>query len=296
MKNRRKKFAVLLIDDQNDFCSTKGSLYVPGAEKDNERLGKWIKNNGDHIDHISFTLDTHAVNDISHPTLWRDKHGNMPKPFTAILHHMILSGEYTPVAFVREITEYVRRLEEIAAEEVKQGIPFPIPVHLIWPIHCVAGSEGAALDPVISEALAHWSTLNPYNIPLPTVKGDYPLSEHFGAFEAQVPDINYPETTMNQGLVKTLEEYDKVIFAGQAKSHCVATTLKQAIFKAPTLASKFIILEDCMSSVPNGPAAGVTFEELAQPIYDLAKQKGIYFTNTKDLVLSQVGSLANAVI
>ena len=36
---------LMIIDPQNDFCLKNGSLSVPGADKDMERLAKMIENN-----------------------------------------------------------------------------------------------------------------------------------------------------------------------------------------------------------------------------------------------------------
>jgi len=285
----RTKNALLIIDAQNDFCKPGAPLYVQGAEKDNERLASWIRNNASELDHISYTLDTHQINDISHPSLWRDKNGNMVSPHTVIRLQDLLDGKYYPVIYRQRIQEYIRKIEEIATDETANGIAFPILFHYIWPEHCIMSTEGAELSKVISDAIIHWSRQNPAYTYNAWVKGTNPLTEHFGIFKAQVDYTEFPETQLNQGLIQTLEKYDNVFFAGQAKSHCVATTLKQALYLAPNLASKFVILEDAMSDVvvPGGPDFGA----MAQPIYDLAKQKGIRFETTKTAILSPVMSL-----
>ncbi len=279
----RTKNALLIIDAQNDFCIPGAPLYVQGADKDNDRLAAWIMNNASEIDHISYTLDTHQINDVSHPSIWRDKNGNVVAPHTPISYQDLLDGKYYPVIFRQKIQEYIRKIEEIANEEVKNNIPFPILSHYIWPEHCIMGTSGAELDKKISDAIIHWARQNPAYFYEAWVKGTNPLTEHFGAFRAQVTYTEYPETQLNQNLVSKLEKYDNVFFAGQAKSHCVATTLKQALFEAPGLASKFVILEDTMSDVV---VPGIDFGAIAQPIYDLAKQKGIRFTTTKDAILT----------
>lgn len=284
----RTKNALLIIDAQNDFCIPGAPLYVNGAEKDNDRLATWIKNNASEIDHISYTLDTHQVNDISHPSIWRDKNGNVVSPHIIITHQDLLDKKYYPVIFRQKIQEYIRKIEEIANEEIKNNIPFPILAHYIWPEHCIMGTSGAELDKRISDAIIHWARQNPAYFYEAWMKGINPLTEHFGALRAQVTYVEYPETQMNQNLVSKLEKYDNVFFAGQAKSHCVAITLKQALLEAPGLASKFVILEDTMSDVV---VPGIDFGALAQPIYDLAKQKGIRFTTTSDTVLTSAMAL-----
>lgn len=61
-----KTTALLIIDTQFDFCNPKGTLYVPGAENDVERIAQLIANFGEHINQIFVTLDTHRVLDIAH--------------------------------------------------------------------------------------------------------------------------------------------------------------------------------------------------------------------------------------
>jgi nicotinamidase-related amidase len=262
-----KKNALLIIDPQNSFCNPgdangnhKGSLYVPGADKDMKLLADWIQKNKEAIDYISITIDSHQPNDIAHPSFWQDKNGNFPSPFTQITVKDVESGIWTPRFDPARCLSYLRALEA-------QG-EFP---HVIWPVHCVIGSEGSAIYPPLMDVIIDWTIRGKF---YQTVsKGTYPFSEHFGAFQAQIPDPQRPETQLNQGLIKTLEYYQNVYLAGEAKSHCVANSLKQVMNEAPDLAAKFVILEDAMSNVPG-------FETLADPIYNRARNMGIRFSTT----------------
>ncbi len=262
MKNKN---AILIIDAQYDFCNPQGALFVDGADADMLRLANWIKANKEEIDHISVTMDSHPANDISHPSFWQDKEGNFPNPFTAISSKDIHEGNWVPRFFPKEATHYVETLEA-------QG-EFG---HFIWPYHCLIGSRGAAIDDTIMEALIDWTRVGKfYQV---VAKGTYPLTEHFGIFRANVPVANRPETQLNQALIDTLEKYQNVFLVGEAKSHCVANSLKQAMEDAPGLAQKFIILEDCMSDV-----TGLSY--LGAPIYEKAKKMGMRFSKTNELSL-----------
>lgn len=256
------KNALLIIDAQNDFVLPTGALSVAGAEDDMKRLSKFILNNKNEIDYIGLTQDSHHVIDISHPAFWQDKDGNLVPPFTMITHQDILDGKWTPRMYPQEAVQYVKDLES-------QG-EFP---HVVWTEHCVIGTEGAAIVKSIMDSVREWSrTRNKFYFVF--TKGTYPLTEHFGAFRAQIPVANRPETQMNMNLIKTLEQYDNVFFAGEAKSHCVANTLKQS-FDFPNLAKKFVIMEDCMSNV-------ASFEHLADSIYDEAHKMGIRFIKAEN--------------
>lgn len=264
-----KKIALLIIDAQNDFCHPDGSLFVPGAEEDNDRLSKWILNNKEKIDYIGCTLDSHQINDIAHPGYWRDKDGNHPAPFTVITAEDVKNGTWSANK-PQHALEYLQKLEDEGEY-----------AHLIWPEHCRIGSWGHGLYEKVHDAITAWSR-GGRSIHFVT-KGTHPDTEHFGAFQAQVPIQDMPMTQYNLQLQKTLEKYDVVYLAGQAKSHCVANTLKQVVRKAPNLAKKFVILEDTMSDVPggpNGPNTTPTFGELAEPIYDEARKLGVRFSTT----------------
>jgi len=262
-----KKNALLIIDPQNSFCNpgdangnNRGSLYVAGAEKDMQRLANWIDINREGIDYIGVTLDMHQPNDIAHPNFWQDKNGNFPSPFSIITVKDVENGVWTPRFDPNRCLKYLRDLEA-------QG-EFP---HVIWPVHCVIGSEGAAIYPPLMDAIMRWTVRGKF---FETVgKGTYPFSEHFGAFHAQIPDPQRPETQLNQRLIKTLEYAQNVYLSGEAKSHCVANSLKQVLNEAPTLAQKFIILEDTMSNVTG-------FETIADPIYQKARSMGVRFSTT----------------
>jgi nicotinamidase-related amidase len=284
--NQRKKNALLIIDAQYDFCNPNGSLFVPGAEEDNKRLSNFILNNVDEIDYMATTLDSHHLNDIAHPSFWKDKNGKNPNPFSVISAKDVRDGNWTPRFYSpQRVLQYLDALES-------QG-EFP---HVIWPAHCLIGSKGHSIDDIIFDAIKSYEYKG--KTCQKVTKGTHPLTEHFGAFCAQVPIAGVPETDVRMDLLKTLAEYENIYLAGQAKSHCVATTLKQAIKFVPDLAKKFIILEDCMSSVQGGPDpsnASLTFESLAQPIYDDAKKAGVRFSTSTQEKLGQ-SSNAHALV
>ena len=77
----------------------------------------------------------------------------------------------------------------------------------------------------------------------------------------------------NTDITKSLDLFDVIYIAGQAESHCVANSLKQIMELAPNIAKKFVVLEDTMSPVPG-------FEDLANPIYEKAREMGVKFETT----------------
>ena len=255
--------AFLIIDAQYDFCNPDGNLFVPGAVEDVQRLNRLIAENTHKINAIYATLDTHPVNDISHPGFWRDAAGHPPAPFTMITAQDVETGKWQPLFEPEKVLQYLEKLEV-------QG-QF---THCIWPEHCLHGSQGAALDNGLLETLRQWAHQGrDYQT---VVKGTHPLTEHFGIFQAQIPVDGAPETQLNTQLIGELMQFDRVLLCGQAKSHCVATSLKQAMQYAPELTQKMVVLEDAMSDVTG-------LGHLGEPIYAEARQRGIAFAKTSEV-------------
>lgn len=248
---------------QYDFCSQEGSLYVPGSENDGARLAKFIKKNESAIGHIILTQDSHNIVDISHPVFWEDRNGHHPKPFTHISLKKVLGGIWNPRYQKGKAVDYIRKLEQ-------QG-EFP---HTIWPEHCIMGSHGAAIIHEVMEPVKQWARKGRYFDVV--IKGTHPLTEHFGALKANVPVAGSPETQLNTDLMNKLMNSDKIYIAGEAKSHCVATTIKQMLHIAG-MVKKLHIIEDCMSDVTG-------FEEIALPIYEKARSEGASFIRSTETI------------
>ena len=259
MKTRTLLF---IIDMQYDFCAPEGSLFVNGADKDVARTGEFIKEFESKIDHIILTIDNHHVIDISHPVFWEDNNGNPPPPFTVIKPGAVIDGSWKPRFEKEKAVAYIQKLES-------QG-EFP---HVIWPEHCIIGSHGAAIVNEVLDPVKAWARKgNYYDV---VIKGNNPITEHFGALMANVPIEEIPETQLNMGLVKKLQTFDKILVAGEAKSHCVATTISQILNHIGNIAPKLVILENCMSDVTG-------FETIAIPIYERAKSEGAQFILSTD--------------
>lgn len=260
------KTALLIIDAQFDFCNPEGTLYVPGAEKDVERIAQIIAIYGDKIDEIYVTLDTHHVLDIAHPLFWEDPNGNTVAPFTLITAAAVKAGKWIPRYHKEYVLEYLTTLENEG--EFK---------HFIWPEHCLIGSRGASLDDTILHAVLSWThrTQKDYKA---IIKGTNPLTEHFGVFKAQVYVDNAPETELNQAFLHELDGFNKILIAGEARSHCVATSIKQIVEYAPNLVPKVSVLTDCISDVTN-------WGHLADPIFENAKEQGMTFITSKEIIL-----------
>lgn len=257
------KVALLIIDAQYDFCDPNGTLYVPGSEKDMERLSKFIIHNQNSIDSIVLSMDAHPYTHISHPCYWSSREDKNPDPFTLITLEDIHNQTWKPTIESEYSISYIRLLEE-------QG-QFK---HVIWPYHCIAGTKGFMIVEYLMEAIKQWSLkkLKPHKV---IFKGTNPFTEQYGIFSANIPHESYKETQPNYELLNFLSDFDSVYVAGEARSHCVATSIQQIIDFKPELVQKLIIMQDCMSDVPG-------FENQGKAIYNKAIQMGAKIVNSDD--------------
>lgn len=275
---------LLVIDCQNDFVfddgtlaathpgeeGKKGSLCVPGANRDAERLATFVRKYVDEIDDISVTYDSHHEVDISHPCFWVDSVGNNPSPFTIITPDDVRAGKWrtAKLGWNTKALEYLDRLAS------KGRYP-----HCIWPVHCVIGSWGHSLYPDFSDALRFWQRER-FALPNEVTKGSNLFTEHFSAVMAEVsdPDVvgNDESVQFNTDFVNLLVDYDEVLVSGQALSHCVANTVRDVVnFIDPALVPKFTILLDTCSNVPG-------FESLGDQFVNDMVKLGMKTSNTID--------------
>ena len=78
-----ERVLLINIDNQKDFMDG-GSLGVPGAAKDVERLCQWIYRNMGGISTIISSLDTHQPFQVFFKACWADENGNPPDDYTLI--------------------------------------------------------------------------------------------------------------------------------------------------------------------------------------------------------------------
>lgn len=201
--------------------------------------------------------------DIAHPVFWEDAEGNPPPPFTTITRAQVEAGVWKPKADGQKVSDYLKALEKDGEYR-----------HTIWPEHCILGSDGAAIAASVMESVKDWARQG-HCFKL-VRKGEYPLTEHLGIFQANVPCEDVPETMLNMDLIRQLTVYDTIWMAGEAQSHCVAYSVKQ-LMNFPPIMKKLVLLADCMS-----PVAGS--EEPAGSVFEAAIALGARFTTTTALM------------
>lgn len=244
------KLHLVVIDPQNDFCRTDGALAVPGADRDMDRLAVMVRRLKHKLADIHVTLDSHRSVDISHPVWFRDADGNAPAPFTPIAAADVRAGVWSPTlpSTHGRTLAYLDELERTGRYQ-----------HVIWPEHCLIGSEGHAVVEPLFDALQEWAAR--FALVDFVTKGSNPFTEHFSAVRAEVPDPADPNTQLNAGLLTTLEEADLILLAGEASSHCLANTVRDiaAGFQDRKAIEKLVLLTDATSPVPGFEALADDF-------------------------------------
>ncbi len=255
---------LLLIDVQNTFCIPDFELFVggrsgKGAVEDNARLCEFIYRNLPHITKIACTLDTHTAMQIFHEIFWINDAGDHPIPLqTLITQDDIEAGKWhvnpSVVDGVGENNREYNWLKEYGEHYVKTltaDEKYPL---TIWPYHAMLGGIGHAVVSAVDEtcffhAIARNSQTH-YEL-----KGRNPLTENYSVLRPEVlTDVEgKPIAQKNTDFLRMLLTYDRVIIAGQAKSHCVAWTVNDLLTEIQqtdaTFAEKIYLMEDLTSPV-----------------------------------------------
>jgi len=270
---------LLIVDPQKDFHPG-GSLAIPTADDDAQRIAQLITSHSSQITRIVTTMDSHLKLHIAHPGFWVSGSDNttQPDPFTIISSQDIVDGKWKPRAslnldlgedqmdgsifggldqvlntegqidLLKYSIEYTKRLEEKGKFKL-----------CIWPEHCLVGKSGHCVVDPIMKAIDEWSMSTGGSVEY-VLKGQNLITESYSALEAEVPVTK--GTSFNEALQKRLEESDHLLVCGQAMSHCVNYTLRSIVERWPK--SKYgniTLLSDCTSSVPGFEEAGETFQQ-----------------------------------
>jgi len=258
----KTRIGLLLIDIQNTFCIPDFELFVGGksgigAVEDNVRLCEFIYHNLGVISAIAPTMDTHTAMQIFHPIFWINEAGEHPTPAaTNITPEDIQQGiwKVNPAVANNIAGGDYSKLEKHALHYVTQlsgAGKYPL---TIWPYHSMLGGIGHALVSAVEEALFFHSIARNSQTRY-EIKGNNPLTENYSILRPEIleGDEGLPIAQKNTSLIQHLFEFDAVIIAGQAKSHCVAWTVADLLTeiqeKDASLAKKVYLLEDCTSPV-----------------------------------------------
>ncbi len=257
----KTRICLMAIDVQNTFCIPGYELFVGGrsgmgAVEDNIRLCEFIYGNLGVLTEIAPTMDTHTAMQIFHPMFWVNDGGAHPAPMTMItledvqkgvwkvnpaIAHSLAKGNY--LGLQAHAQHYAQKL----SDEGK----YPL---TIWPYHSMLGGIGHALVSAVEEAMFVHCIARRSQTGF-EIKGGNPLTENYSVLRPEVLEgaDGRPVAQKNTRFIQKLLDFDAVIIAGQAKSHCVAWTiddlLTEILAQDPALAKKVYLLEDCTSPV-----------------------------------------------
>ncbi|MEG3923553.1 MULTISPECIES: isochorismatase [unclassified Microcoleus] len=292
----KNQICLLIIDAQNTFCLPEFELFVggrsgSGAVDDNRRLCEFIYRNLNAITTIAPTMDTHTAMQIFHPIFWINEAGEHPLPAaTSITLEDVQQGiwKVNPAVANSISGDYFSALEKHAYHYVKKlsaDGKYPL---TIWPYHSMLGGIGHALVSAVEEAI-FFHTIARNSQALFEIKGGNPLTENYSVLRPEVLDgfDGNPIAEKNAKFIDKLLDFDAVIIAGQAKSHCVAWTiddlLTEILARDPNLAKKVYLLEDCTSPVV--VPGVVDFTEQADAAYQKFAAAGMNIVKSTELIL-----------
>ncbi|HKJ26515.1 MAG TPA: hypothetical protein VJ965_02665, partial [Anaerolineales bacterium] len=255
------------------------------AVEDSRRLCEFIYRNLGRISGITLTLDTHTSIQIFHAIYLVDAEGGHPAPYTLISVEDVESGRWrfnpkaaeelgvTPEVGQKNLVHYVREL----AKTDRYALT-------IWPYHAMLGGIGHAVVPAVEEAVFFHSVAR-YSQPDFEVKGRNPFTEHYSVVGPEVMEDAFGNRIgeRNEKFIQDLQAYDATLIAGQAKSHCVASTIVHLLEDIrrvdPALAEKVYLLEDCTSPVV---VPGMDYTEQADEAFARFADAGMKIIKSTD--------------
>jgi nicotinamidase-related amidase len=149
----------------------------------------------------------------------------------------------------------------------------------------MVGGIGHALVSSLEEAL-FFHTLARRRQTIFEIKGDNPLTENYSVLKPEVLDgpDGAPIARKNDRFIEELLDFDVIILAGEAKSHCLAWTIDdllsemQARDRAP--AQNVYLLEDCTSPVV--VEGVIDYTEQADAAFARFAAAGMYVVRSTD--------------
>jgi nicotinamidase-related amidase len=285
------RVCLLAIDVQNTFCIPEFELFVGGrsgrgAIDDNGNLCEFIYRNLGQITEIAPTMDTHRAMQIFHPIFWVNQAGEHPIPTaTMITLDDVKTGAWNVNPAVAYSLGNYESLQSHAlhyTQQLTDNGKYPLTV---WAYHSMLGGIGHALVSAVEEAMffhciARGSQTNF------EIKGDNSLTENYSVLRPEVMNgvDGVAIAHKNSRLIQKLLNFDAVVIAGQAKSHCVAWTIADLLTEIqavdPSLAKKVYLLEDCTSPVV--VPGVIDFSDQADQAFEQFAEAGMHLVKSTD--------------
>ena len=295
------RIAFMPIDAQLTFCNPAGALFVGGrsgrgALDDTVRTAQFIYRNLRVLTRVIPTLDTHTAFQIFHPIFWVDDQGRHPAPATLITLDEVKSGRWSvnPAMAWSVLGDaakysYLRQYTLHYVETLTAGGKYPL---MIWPHHAMLGDIHHALMPMLQEAVFFHGVARASQ-PDYRVKGGNPLTENYSVLAPEVLNDQHQRAIAQRSskFLETLLNYDALVIAGQAKSHCVAWTIADLLggiqAQDPALARKVYLVEDLTSPVVI-PGV-IDFSDMADQAFQKFADAGMHIVRSTDPIESWPG-------
>ena len=290
---------LLLVDVQNTFCIPGYELFVGGrsgngAVADNVRLCQFLYCNLPHITKIACTLDTHTAMQIFHEVFWINDAGEHPVPLqTLITQEDIETGKWRvnpAIAGSINLSEipqsdqyaWLKAYGEHYVQTLTADGKYPL---AIWPYHAMLGGIGHAVVSAVDEA-CFFHTIARKAQTHYEIKGRNPLTENYSVLRPEVLNDaeGQPIAEKNSAFLQMLLGYDRIIIAGQAKSHCVAWTvsdLLEEIGQTDIALAKKVYLVDDLTSPVVVPGV-VDYTEPADATFAKASDAGMHIVGSTE--------------
>jgi nicotinamidase-related amidase len=285
------KIALMAVDMQNTFCLPEFELFVAGrsgvgAVEDSQRMCEFIYHNLGVLTHISLTMDTHQAMAIFHPIYLVDENGNHPSPLTLVSYDDVIQGRWrfnpavasslgvTPKAGQEHLLHYTRVLKQRQKYDLT-----------IWPYHSMFGGIGHALVSAVEEAIFFHTIARNSQADF-IIKGQIPNTESYSAIGPEVLEDAHgkPIAEKNLKFLRQVIDFDAVVIAGEAKSHCVAWTIDDLLAQIqsydPGLTKKVYLLEDCTSPVV--VPGVIDYSEAADASFRRFAEAGMHIVQSTD--------------
>lgn len=240
-------------------------------------------------------MDTHRALQIFHPAFWVNDRGEHPAPMSTLDLDEVEAGSW------RINPEVVANLPQAIdpdayarhyARKLTQDSKYPL---TIWPYHGMLGGVGHALVATVEEACFAHSIVR-HSPTRYEMKGSHPLTENYSALKPEVRETSDGTAIaqVNRALLEHLLNFDLLVVAGQAKSHCVAWTLSDLCDdirdRDPKLAQKVYLLEDCTSPVVVPDV--VDYTEMADAAFDRFAEAGMHRVSSQTPIAEWTGVAA----
>lgn len=196
VSNSGKKI-LLIIDPQNDFTTEYGNLPngplgVPGSLDDYRKIVEFLDKYGNNIDEIHVSLDTHTNQHIGHIGFWNVKNDGgewVNAGETEKFNPLIINGSDKIVHKDKTVNKEFTPRDPLLLEYTKEYLTFyNTPENkkeltpMIWGIHCIEGTEGHKVCPILKKKLDTLGDKVKYHI-----KGQNNLAEMYSIFKAERP-------------------------------------------------------------------------------------------------------------